>query len=120
MGRPHDIDLDLQLQDWLFALEGAEGVAEGPSCTEDSVLTREQKCWHTTFRLLKISASGRKLDSEDSPLPTEGSSLRSPVQNIKVSKPGRCKFSCQSEQMFGSAQRTQPYIWVGFQPVDIP
>ncbi|BBN03845.1 hypothetical protein MPTK1_3g00020 [Marchantia polymorpha subsp. ruderalis] len=113
MGRPHDIDLDLQLQDWLFALEGAEGVAEGPSCTEDSVLTREQKCWHTTFRLLKISASGRKLDSEDSPLPTEGSSLRSPVQNIKVRIEGlQALKPILADELFGSG--TNDHNWASF------
>ncbi|KAL3677521.1 hypothetical protein R1sor_027469 [Riccia sorocarpa] len=84
MGRPHDIDLDLQLQDWLFALEGAEGVAEDPHYIGDAFITREQKCWHTTFRCLRISASGRKQVSVDLLGLNGAPGERSPVQNITM------------------------------------
>ncbi|KAL2636205.1 hypothetical protein R1flu_007684 [Riccia fluitans] len=84
MGRPHQIDLDLQLQDWLFALEGAEGVAEDPHYIGDTFITREQKCWHTTFRCLRISASGRNEVSHDLLGLNGAPGERSPLQNITM------------------------------------
>lgn len=54
-GRPGDVDISLELKDWLFALEGAEDVAEGWSYYSTDV-SREERCWHTTFQSLQVKA----------------------------------------------------------------
>lgn len=49
------MDLSLELKDWLFALEGAEDVAGGWSYYSTDV-SREERCWHTTFQSLQVKA----------------------------------------------------------------
>eukprot|EP00271_Cylindrocystis_brebissonii_P018688 TRINITY_DN5413_c0_g1_i1.p1 TRINITY_DN5413_c0_g1~~TRINITY_DN5413_c0_g1_i1.p1 ORF type:complete len:1047 (+),score=233.14 TRINITY_DN5413_c0_g1_i1:459-3143(+) len=44
---PDEMDVDVQFLDWLFAIEGAEGVA--------TAREREERCWHSTFRSLRLS-----------------------------------------------------------------
>lgn len=81
MGKPDEIDVDLQLHDWLFALEGSEGVAD---CGRgDSAVSREQKCWHSTFRCLRVIVTGRKNISDDHSVLKQPASP-SPVQEITV------------------------------------
>ncbi|KAL6999390.1 hypothetical protein U1Q18_000551 [Sarracenia purpurea var. burkii] len=53
LGPPDDVDLSIELKDWLFALEGAQNNGEG-WCCED--LGREERCWHTTFQSLQVRA----------------------------------------------------------------
>lgn len=54
-GRPDDVDLSIELKDWLFALEGAEDMAEDWSYNGTDV-SREERCWHTTFQSLQMKA----------------------------------------------------------------
>lgn len=85
MGKPDEIDIDVQLQDWLFALEGSEGVAD--YARADSSLAREQKCWHSTFRCLRVIALGRKAKPGDViVLKPSSNNSSSPVQEITVSR----------------------------------
>ncbi|KAG0586203.1 hypothetical protein KC19_2G072000 [Ceratodon purpureus] len=62
VGLPDDIEFEIHLLDWLFALEGAEGVSgpEGTPGGQGSHSFREDRCWHSTFRCLSLKAQGTK------------------------------------------------------------
>lgn len=53
MGSPDDVDVSIELKNWLFALEGTEEIAEKRRFSDSS---RAQRCWHTTFRSLQVKA----------------------------------------------------------------
>ncbi|XP_024386445.1 uncharacterized protein [Physcomitrium patens] len=59
---PDDIEFEIHLLDWLFALEGANGVFEPEETfiTQSSHSFREDRCWHSTFRCLSLKAQGTK------------------------------------------------------------
>ncbi|KAK1440012.1 hypothetical protein QVD17_05837 [Tagetes erecta] len=60
LGPPDDVDVSLELKDWLFALEGAE-MAEKWWFYNSEDSYREERCWHTTFDSFKVKAnSGKK------------------------------------------------------------
>ncbi|XVF34088.1 hypothetical protein REPUB_Repub18cG0027000 [Reevesia pubescens] len=61
LGMPDDVDVSIELQDWLFALEGVQEMAES-WWFEKEVLGREQRCWHTTFRSLQVKAKSSPKD----------------------------------------------------------
>lgn len=56
LGTPDDVDLTIELKDWLFALEGAQNNAEGQWSHNHEDLDREERCWHTTFEKLRVLA----------------------------------------------------------------
>ncbi|KAG5546383.1 hypothetical protein RHGRI_018535 [Rhododendron griersonianum] len=56
LGTPDDVDLTIELKDWLFALEGAQNNTEGQWLHNDEGLGREERCWHTTFEKLQMKA----------------------------------------------------------------
>lgn len=84
VGLPDDIELEIQLLDWLFALEGADGVAEpeGVSIKQDLQGSREDRCWHSTFRCLSLKAKGTK-EAGDLAFSKHGTKS-SPVQSLIV------------------------------------
>jgi hypothetical protein len=54
---PDDIDVSIvsiELRNWLFALEGTDEVGYYFSHGGDRI-SREEKCWHSTFRSLHMS-----------------------------------------------------------------
>lgn len=55
LGVPDDLDVSVQLRNWLFALEGTEEVGDWSSPRGGYHISREEKCWHTTFRNLHVS-----------------------------------------------------------------
>ncbi|GAB4846211.1 hypothetical protein Ancab_025207 [Ancistrocladus abbreviatus] len=55
LGKPDDVDVSVDFEDWLFALEGAQDMEEKWSEDPRSV-SREERCWHTTFKTLRINA----------------------------------------------------------------
>lgn len=57
-----ELDLDLQLLDWLFALEGVEYGAEPmrSSLKQTDSIPRSEGCWYSTFRCLQIKSRGTK------------------------------------------------------------
>ncbi|XP_071697173.1 uncharacterized protein [Rutidosis leptorrhynchoides] len=59
LGAPDDVDISLELKDWLFALEGAD-VAEKRWLNDSDDSYREERCWHTTFESVKVKANSRK------------------------------------------------------------
>ncbi|CAO2043828.1 unnamed protein product [Urochloa humidicola] len=56
LGVPDDLDVSVELRNWLFALEGTEEVGDcfTPTRGGDRI-SREEKCWHSTFRNLHVS-----------------------------------------------------------------
>ncbi|PKA53533.1 hypothetical protein AXF42_Ash009029 [Apostasia shenzhenica] len=56
LGIPDDIDVSVELRNWLFALEGTEEIREGYCNGGD--FCREESCWHTTFSNLQMKAKG--------------------------------------------------------------
>lgn len=55
---PDNIYIDLQLQDWLFVLEGVDGVSDRVLSPSKMDLARswEEKFWRSTFRCLRVTA----------------------------------------------------------------
>ncbi|KAJ4832444.1 hypothetical protein Tsubulata_017107 [Turnera subulata] len=54
LGIPDDVDVCVELKDWLFALEGAQEMAERWWFYNHEDTGREDRCWHTSFRSLLI------------------------------------------------------------------
>ncbi|XP_012070729.1 uncharacterized protein LOC105632878 isoform X2 [Jatropha curcas] len=53
---PDDVDVCIELKDWLFALEGAQEMAERWWFYNHEDVGREEWCWHTTFQSLVVKA----------------------------------------------------------------
>ncbi|GAV60853.1 Chorein_N domain-containing protein [Cephalotus follicularis] len=51
--KPDDVDITIEFKDWLFALEGAQEMAEW---LQNHDVDREERCWHTTFQSLQVKA----------------------------------------------------------------
>jgi hypothetical protein len=60
LGVPDDLDVSIELRNWLFALEGTEEVGDSFSPRGGGCISREEKCWHTTFKNLHVS--GKNID----------------------------------------------------------
>lgn len=56
LGKPDDVDVSLELKDWLFALEGADDMAESHVLCSNENVNREERCWHTSFQSLMVKA----------------------------------------------------------------
>ncbi|KAF3656570.1 putative autophagy-related protein 18f-like [Capsicum annuum] len=57
---PDDVDLSIELKDWLFALEGAQEEAERWWFCDHEDSVTEERCWHTTFQNICVKASSSK------------------------------------------------------------
>ncbi|KAJ4981286.1 hypothetical protein NE237_032123 [Protea cynaroides] len=55
-GMLDDVDISIELKDWLFALEGAQEMAESLWFCNNAAVHREGRCWHTTFHTLLVKA----------------------------------------------------------------
>ncbi|XP_030932287.1 uncharacterized protein LOC115958064 [Quercus lobata] len=56
LGKSDDIDVSIELKDWLFALEGEQEMAERWWFHNHEDVGREERCWHTTFQSLQVKA----------------------------------------------------------------
>ncbi|CAH2080631.1 unnamed protein product [Thlaspi arvense] len=56
LGTPDDVNISIEFQDWLFALEGAKDDAERQWLEIHRDLGREERCWHATFQSLLVKA----------------------------------------------------------------
>ena len=85
VGLPDDIEFEIHLLDWLFALEGADSVSEpeGPPGRHGPYSSREDRCWHSTFRCLSLKALGTK--EAGNQLAARHGTKSSPVQSLVVS-----------------------------------
>ncbi|KAF5781080.1 putative UHRF1-binding protein [Helianthus annuus] len=86
LGPPDDVDVSLELRDWLFALEGAE-VAEKWRFDNSEDSYREERCWHTTFDSFQVKANSSKKHSVNSKKISPGA-LKYPVESVTVGVEG--------------------------------
>lgn len=80
LGIPDDLDVSIELRNWLFALEGSDELSYGLSPRFSDIIRREEKCWHTTFRTLHVS--GKSSDKSNSANPS--STKQFPVDTFLV------------------------------------
>uniref|UniRef100_A0A0E0PEF9 Uncharacterized protein n=1 Tax=Oryza rufipogon TaxID=4529 RepID=A0A0E0PEF9_ORYRU len=98
---PDDLDVSIELRNWLFALEGTEEVGDWLSPHGSDHISREEKCWHTTFTNLHVS--GRSSDRPGSAekvihkraLPIER--FTAGIEGLQAIKP------CLRDQLIGNA-----------------
>ncbi|XP_038904052.1 uncharacterized protein LOC120090451 isoform X2 [Benincasa hispida] len=62
LGKPDDVDISIELKNWLFALEGAQEVAERWWFYNTNNAGREERCWHTSFQSFRVKAQSRPKD----------------------------------------------------------
>ncbi|XP_017605641.1 uncharacterized protein LOC108452371 isoform X2 [Gossypium arboreum] len=86
LGIPDDVDASIELQDWLFALEGVQEMAE-MWWFEKEDLGREHRCWHMTFQSLTVKAKSSSKDVQNVKKKSHGM-RRYPVEFILVSMEG--------------------------------
>ncbi|XP_027063939.2 uncharacterized protein [Coffea arabica] len=66
LGAPDDVDVLIELTDWLFAVEGEEEIAERWQFNSEHA-SREDMCWHVTFQnmLVKAKSSPKHLMNDE-------------------------------------------------------
>lgn len=87
---PDDIEIHIKLQDWLFALEGAEGGTELPrlKLLKTFSVPREQRCWHMAFQSVCVSAKSSQKSSGNLLSQLEKPGKKPPIEVINVSLEG--------------------------------
>lgn len=60
--KQENVDVVVELRDWLFALEGAQEMAERWWFSSHEDVGRVERCWHTTFHCLRVNAKGSPKD----------------------------------------------------------
>lgn len=60
LGMPDDVDVAVELNNWLFALEGQDMEATWSS-NNGIDISREERCWHTTFHSLLVKAKSNSM-----------------------------------------------------------
>lgn len=58
LGTPDDLDVSIELNDWLFALEGEQELAQNWWFGKPEDAEREERSWHTTFRSVCVKTKG--------------------------------------------------------------
>ncbi|KAK9268421.1 hypothetical protein L1049_000171 [Liquidambar formosana] len=86
-GKPDDVDVSIELKDWLFALEGAQEMAERWWFSNHEDVGREGKCWHTTFQSLQVKAKSNPKQVQNGKGKLHGM-LKYPVELITVTVEG--------------------------------
>ncbi|KAG4967988.1 hypothetical protein JHK87_033639 [Glycine soja] len=84
---PDIVDVTIELKDWLFALEGAQEMAERWWFSVHEDVKREERYWHTTFHTLRVNAKScpknipdRKSQSRRiQPYPVELVTVKTPI-----------------------------------------
>ncbi|KAL9444348.1 hypothetical protein AB3S75_017519 [Citrus x aurantiifolia] len=80
LGLPDDVDICVELKDWLFALEAQE--MEERCCLSSQEVGREERSWHTTFQ--SVRAKAKSIPRQGKPYGTR----RHPVELVTVSVDG--------------------------------
>lgn len=83
MGKPDEVDVVVDLRNWLFALESAQEMVERSWFDNRENTNREDRCWHTTFKSLKIKAKNSPKDLLNCSIKPSGDH-RYPVELITV------------------------------------
>lgn len=93
LGLPDDVDICVELKDWLFALEGAQEMAER-CCLSNQEVGREERCWHTTFQSARAKA--KSSPKQGKPYGTQ----KHPVELVTVSVDGLQTLKPQVQNCF--------------------
>uniref|UniRef100_A0A1J3FWM1 UHRF1-binding protein 1-like n=1 Tax=Noccaea caerulescens TaxID=107243 RepID=A0A1J3FWM1_NOCCA len=88
LGRPDDIDVSVELRDWLFALEGREGLAERWCSNDNEDIGREERCWHTNFRTFRVIAKSTPKHVDANGTENQYDAHKYPVDSVIVSVEG--------------------------------
>eukprot|EP00258_Populus_trichocarpa_P028792 XP_024444811.1 uncharacterized protein LOC18095895 isoform X1 [Populus trichocarpa] len=84
---PDDVDVCIELKDWLFALEGAQEMAGGWFFYNNEDVGREERCWHASFQSLQLKAkSSPKIELNGKEKPN--GKLKYPVELVTVGVEG--------------------------------
>ncbi|CAH9107924.1 unnamed protein product [Cuscuta europaea] len=101
-GTPDDLDVSIELKDWLFALEGAQESAERWWFQNHEDSSREERCWHASFHSIGVKAKGCPKQKGMGNARLRGK-LRHPVElvtvgveDLQISKPQTQKVTKQS------------------------
>ncbi|XP_024976311.1 uncharacterized protein LOC112514213 [Cynara cardunculus var. scolymus] len=119
LGAPHDVNILLELKDWIFALEGAEIMAERHSFSDSS---REERSWHTSFESFKVRANGSRDDTVNGKGNSIGAQnypvevVRVGVEGLKTLKPQRKKNAPSK----GVTQTVEPHEGVDLEVEIVP
>ena len=81
---PDDVDVSVDLRNWLFALEGAQETTGDPLFDNHVDADREEISWHTSFKSLKIKAKNSPKDLQSGCIKSH-IAQKSPVELITVS-----------------------------------
>uniref|UniRef100_A0A2P2L8U0 Uncharacterized protein LOC105130181 isoform X1 n=1 Tax=Rhizophora mucronata TaxID=61149 RepID=A0A2P2L8U0_RHIMU len=92
-GIPVDVDVCIELKDWLFALEGEQEMAERWWFYSQDDVGREGRCWHSAFHSLLVKATscpkhelnGRGKSNEAQKYPVELVTVG--VEGLQILKP---------------------------------
>ncbi|XP_023536640.1 uncharacterized protein LOC111797765 [Cucurbita pepo subsp. pepo] len=87
LGKPDDVDVSIELKNWLFALEGEQEMSERWWFYNSNNAGREERCWHTSFQSFRVKAHSRPKE----PLNGKGRSCGAqqyPVELVIVSVEG--------------------------------
>ncbi|XP_076918035.1 uncharacterized protein LOC143578293 [Bidens hawaiensis] len=71
LGAPEDVNISLELNDWLFALESMEVMLERRIFNDLEDSYRNIGSWHTCFESIKVQANGSQNDNESHKYPVE-------------------------------------------------
>eukprot|EP00252_Welwitschia_mirabilis_P020494 TRINITY_DN5043_c0_g1_i2.p1 TRINITY_DN5043_c0_g1~~TRINITY_DN5043_c0_g1_i2.p1 ORF type:complete len:1276 (-),score=282.24 TRINITY_DN5043_c0_g1_i2:26-3853(-) len=82
---PDDITIIIQLQDWLFALEGADSLSKRHEFEVPKFsIPRENRSWHMAFRSVNFCVKSKQKSCLEEPSEDENFQRRHPVDSIKV------------------------------------
>ncbi|XP_052178315.1 uncharacterized protein LOC127792050 isoform X2 [Diospyros lotus] len=101
LSTPDDVELSIELKDWLFALEGAQENIEVRSLYYNKDLQREERCWHTTFQSLRVKAKsnpGHVVNGKEKllvPLKCPVELITVGVEGLQILKPKAQKHTVQ-------------------------
>ncbi|KAK4752866.1 hypothetical protein SAY87_021664 [Trapa incisa] len=59
LSKPHNVDVTIELKDWLFALEGPNEMVDTWQDCGHADVSREERSWHMTFQSLQMSAKSK-------------------------------------------------------------
>ncbi|KAF7833878.1 amino-terminal region of chorein, A TM vesicle-mediated sorter [Senna tora] len=85
--KPDNVDVTVELRDWLFALEGAQEMAERWWFSSCEDVGRVERCWHSTFQNLRVTAKSNPKDISNGKTQLRGMQ-QFPVQLIMVGVQG--------------------------------
>ncbi|KAL2247588.1 uncharacterized protein LOC105176724 [Sesamum indicum] len=87
LGAPDDVDITIELRDWLFALEGAEEMADRSFFPYSEDPHREERSWHTQFKSVHVKAKSSAKHLRTGSIKPSGK-LKYPIELITVGLEG--------------------------------